>query len=56
MSGGWVTINGVAPKLVGSGGVESQPSDSSDSGWAEEDEQSSEGGYVGGPRGYSGGK
>ena len=46
-SGGCVTINGVALKLDGSGGVRTGPSDSSDSGWVEEDEYSRLGGYVG---------
>lgn len=39
MSGGWVAINGVALMPVGSGGVESEPSDSSDSVWVEEEEE-----------------
>lgn len=37
MSEEWVTISGAVPKLDGSGGVGSEPSDSSDSGWEEEE-------------------
>ena len=37
ISGGWVIISGVAPWLVGSGGVDSEPSESSDSVRAEEE-------------------
>lgn len=36
-SGRWAAIKGVAPRLEGSGGVRSDPSDSSDSMWVEED-------------------
>lgn len=36
ISGGWVTINGVAPWLLGSGGVDNDSSESSDSKRVEE--------------------